>query len=195
MRTRLLLIPLSLIVLFAGCALSPQRVALYPAANIEATPIGHNQPLVVVAEDLRENKVIGTRGGIYADTSLIRASNRVAKELAAEVRRYLQGSGFNTLNANASAARLAVQLVRLDYTPAKGYVVNRVVVAATLRAELTRVDGSVYTRTYSSQITFEQPITPTAERNQEMLTEVLNRSLNKLLHDALLLQQLQALTL
>src|SRR5699024_4786598 len=93
------LIPLVCLTFLSACALSPQRVTLTPSVNhVEQNSIGHNQPLRVVGKDWRDNTVIGSRGGIYADTSLIRASNDVADLIADKVRHNLQSRGFNTLN-------------------------------------------------------------------------------------------------
>src|SRR3546814_13973892 len=74
-------------VLLAGCALSPQQVELLPqVAPAVASNVGKNLPVTVVGNDKRASAVIGSRGSIYAETSLIRASNKVAGELAALVR-------------------------------------------------------------------------------------------------------------
>lgn len=179
--------------LLAGCALSPQQVELLPqVAPVTAGNVGNNLPLKVVGNDKRQSDVIGSRGSIYAETSLIRASNPVAEVLATLVRNSLQSRGFNTLNAPADAPQLAVNLQSLNYTPASGYVVNKVIVDASVEAVLAQGDGGSFTRTYTSSVTFEQPLTPNAERNQAMLDEVLARCINQLLDDPLLLEKLQA---
>lgn len=180
--------------LLSACALSPQQVALTPTLQAgQPVASGRNQALRVVGNDKRESAVIGSRGGLYGQTSLIRATNDVAAEMATLVRNHFQSRGFNTLNAPGNAPELAVNLVTLGYTPAEGYVINRVVVDASIQAVLTRGTGDAFTRTYTSSVTFEQPVTPTAERNQTMLNEVLSRCLNQLTQDGLLLEKLQEL--
>jgi uncharacterized lipoprotein len=177
--------------LLGACALSPQEVALHPVATIGVTQnIGHNKPLLVVGKDVRKSVVIGTRGSTYAETSLIRASNKVAEDLASQVRQNLQSRGFNTFNAPSGSPELQVQLVSLDYTPASGYIINRILVDASIQALLKKADGSTFTRLFSSSITFRQPWTPSADKNQAMLNDVLSRCLTKLLEDPLLMEQL-----
>lgn len=177
----------------AGCALSPQQVELLPqVAAVASANVGNNLPIRVVANDKRASDVIGSRGSIYAETSLIRASNNVPEALAQLVRDHLQARGFNTLNAAADAPQLAINLVKLNYTPASGYVVNKVIVDATLDAVLAQGDGNSFTRAYTSSVTFKQPLTPNAERNQAMLDDVLARCLKQLISDPLLLEKLQA---
>lgn len=182
-----------LALLLGACAMSPQQVELLPqAAPVTAGNVGNNLPLRVQGNDKRASTVIGSRGGLYADSSLISASNDVPAALAQQVRNSLQSRGFNTLNAPSDAPQLAINLTALNYAPASGYVINKVVVDAALEAVLTQGDGNSFTRTYTSNVTFKQPTTPSPERNQSMLDDVLTRCLNQLLADPLLLEKLQA---
>lgn len=194
MKKGMQLLGVVLLGVLAGCALSPQQVELHPTLQTDqAGVLGRNQALRVTGNDQRESPVIGSRGGLYDNTSLIRATNDVAGNLAALVRNHLQSRGFNTLNASSGAPELAINLVALSYTPAEGYVINRVVVAASIQAVLTGPASDSFSRTYTSSVTFEQPISPTAERNQAMLDEVLSRCVAQLAKDSLLLDKLQDL--
>lgn len=182
-------------VLFAGmlsaCALSPQQVNLTP--KITATSdanIGHNHPVQVRGSDLRDSNVVGSRGGIYADTSLIRTADNVAEKLAGLVRGNLQSRGFNSFNAPADAPQLVIELTKLQYLPASGYIINRVKVAASLQARVITARGEIFKQVYNSDITFKQPITPSAAKNQAMLDQVLTRCVKQLLADPRLLQTL-----
>lgn len=185
------LVPVLFLSLLSACALSPQQVSLTPEVTVSAQQnIGRNHPVQVRGKDLRESDVVGSRGGIYADTSLIRTQGGVAKKLASLVRGNLQSRGFNSFNAAATAPQLVIELTKLQYLPASGYLVNRVEVAASLQARVMTAGGEIFKQIYNSEITFKQPITPTAAKNQEMLDQVLTRCINQLLADPQLLQTL-----
>lgn len=180
-----------LVGLVSACALSPQLVDIAPElATGEQSNIGNNQSLLILAEDARPDRVVGSRGGVYADKSQILTGNDVAASLASQVKTHLQARGFNTLNPSDQAQQLGVKLVALGYEPSEGSVVNQVVVSATLEAVAPKREGGEYTRSYTSSITYDQPFTPTASKNEQMLNAVVARCLEKLLMDEALLAQL-----
>ena len=55
----------------AGCAHSPQHLSLQPMVTAQLNPIGQGQPVVVRVVDGRSSPVLGTRGGLYPETSAI----------------------------------------------------------------------------------------------------------------------------
>jgi len=101
---------LALSATFAGCALSPQMIDVKPVADVEATNVGQNQPVQVLAVDSRDQEAFGTRGGV------------------------------NAFNPGENATRLEVRLEQLDYVPEEGSVVNEVTLTLTLLAEASRGD-------------------------------------------------------
>ena len=54
-----------------GCALSPQQLDPQPVLKGPLTAVGHGQPVVVKVVDGRPGPSLGTRGGLYADTSTL----------------------------------------------------------------------------------------------------------------------------
>lgn len=173
-----------LMVAFAvtGCALSPQTVQFDPAPEIQALDVGGDAPVLVTVKDGRERDVIGTRGGVYADTSLLRSTGDLEEIIQGALQRGLRDQGFRPFDANEDATRLSVELTELSYIPEDSSVVNRIRVAAELRVRAERPDVS-YTGRYRSSTTHDRPFTPSARRNEEMLNEVLERSLSRLLAD------------
>lgn len=181
-----ILTAITLAALLAGCALSPQKITIEPAAEIEDANIGANTPVQVSASDLRDSEAFGSRGGVYPETSLIRPENNLVESLRAEVARGLQSQGFNAYNPGEDATRLEVQIEEFSYIPEEGSVVKKVEVTAVLKAVAER-GNTTHTGRYQSKVTHQQPITPSASRNAEILNDVLNRSLNRLLADEELL--------
>src|SRR3990167_6512366 len=54
-----------------GCAHSPQQLSPQPKLNSPLTAVGQGQPVVVRVADGRPSPVLGTRGGLYPETSAI----------------------------------------------------------------------------------------------------------------------------
>ena len=168
--------------LATGCALSPQQIEVAPKPEVEAANLGHNRSVEVIAVDSRGQKAFGSRGGVYKDTALVQPSNDVRAALADSVRKGLQSLGFNAFNPGPDATTLEVRLEKLDYIPEEGSVVNRVNLDLTLLAEARRGD-TTHTGTYNSSVEHKLPFTPSAARNQEMVNQILSRSIERLLND------------
>ena len=173
---------LALTATFAGCALSPQVIDVKPVADVDATNIGRNQPVQVLAVDSREQEAFGTRGGVYKETSLVQPANDVKAAVEEAVRQGLQQQGFNAFNPGENATRLEVRLEQLDYVPEEGSVINQVTLTLTLLAEASRGDV-IHTGTYKSSVEHDLPLTPSASRNQQMVNDILSGAINRLLKD------------
>lgn len=173
---------LSLSAAFAGCALSPQSIDIQPVASVKSTNIGQNQPVQVLAVDSRDQLAFGTRGGVYKETSLVQPANDVKTAIEGAVRQGLQEQGFNAFNPSAEATRLEVRLEQLDYVPEQGSVVNTVTISLMLIGEASRPEAS-YTGTYKSSIKHDLPMTPSANRNQEMINDILSAAITRMLED------------
>ena len=167
---------------FTGCALSPQSIDVQPAADVETTNLGQNRAVQVYAIDSRDQAAFGTRGGVYKETSLVQPANDVKTAIADAVRQGLQKQGYNAFNPGPDATRLEVRLERLDYVPEEGSVVNSVDLSLTLMGVASRSEVS-YTGTYKSGVTHELPLTPSANRNQEMINEILSGAITRMLED------------
>ncbi|MCK0155235.1 YajG family lipoprotein [Alcanivorax sp. S6407] len=173
---------LTLSAAFTGCALSPQSITVQPAAKVQTTNIGQNQPVMVLAVDSRDQLAFGTRGGVYKETSLVQPANDVKTAIEEAVRQGLQKQGFNAFNPGTDATSLEVRLEQLDYVPEQGSVVNSVTISLVLVGEASRPDVG-YTGTYKSSIKHDLPITPSANRNQEMINEILSAAITRMLED------------
>ena len=173
---------LALAATFAGCALSPQVIDVKPVADVDATNIGRNQPVQVLAVASREQEAFGPRGGVYKDTALVRPAKDVKSASEDAVKKGLQTQGFNAFNPGDDATRLEVRLEQLDYVPEEGSVINQVTLTLTLLAEASRGDV-IHTGTYKSSVEHDLPLTPSASRNQQMVNDILSGAINRLLKD------------
>jgi uncharacterized lipoprotein len=171
----------------SACALSPQMIDIVPKPEVVTRNAGNNEAVRVSTMDQRSSPAFGTRGGIYGNTSLIRAGNDMPGAITLAVRQGLQQQGFNAYNPGGQASDLDVRIVEFSYVPEEGSVVNRVEVKAELHAVARNQRGDEFRGIYRAGNTYEQPLTPTASRNQMMLNEVLDRALRQLLADDKLL--------
>jgi uncharacterized lipoprotein len=184
--TRILFVAITIVTLQA-CALSPQMVELKPRAEVTARNVGNNKAVVVSGSDQRDGEAFGTRGGIYGNTSLIRPANDVMQSIISAAQKGLQSQGFNAYTAVEGATAIDVRLKELSYVPEKGSIVNSVEVKAVLEAAARNAAGDEYIGTYRAGNVYQQPLTPSAERNEIMINEVLNRALKQMLVDPKLL--------
>lgn len=171
----------------SACALSPQAIDVIPKPEVASRNIGNNAAVRVSTSDQRARPEFGTRGGVYGETSLLRADNDMPGAITLALRQGLQQQGFNAYNPAAGAAELEVRIIEFSYIPEDGSVVNRVDVQTELQALARNDRGDEFRGVYRAGNVYEQPLTPSAKRNKMMLNEVLNRALVKLLADDQLL--------
>lgn len=176
-----------LVTSLSACALSPQMIDIVPKPETVTRNAGNNEPVSITTTDQRNSPAFGTRGGVYGDTSLIRPANDMPGAITLAVRQGLQQQGFNAYNPGAGSSELEVRVVEFSYVPEEGSVVNRVEVKTELHALARNNRGDEFRGVYRAGNTYEQPLTPSAKRNQMMLNEVLDRALRQLLADDKLL--------
>ena len=86
MKPLLIALYLSLSVLVAGCAVSPQTITIVPQTNLSGPFYGQGRTLTIEVEDRRASSVLGSRGGVYESSSVITIANDInaALRLAAQ---------------------------------------------------------------------------------------------------------------
>lgn len=169
--------------LLAGCGgLSPQRIDVQPSLSRGESNLGNNSAVNLTVVDQRSSNDFGTRGGFYRDTALIQPANDVAASLGEALKRALQERGYNAYNPGENSTALEVRLVELRYVPEAGTVVNRVDITGVIDVRASQGERS-YSNSYRHGNTYEQPLTPSASRNEIMINEVTTALLERLLAD------------
>ena len=74
-----------LAVVLAGCAHSPQQLNVKPGVTPPLSQVARQQPVVVPVQDSRSSPVLGTRGGLYPDTSNLTINPRAIEHVRQEV--------------------------------------------------------------------------------------------------------------
>ena len=98
-----------------GCAHSPQQLNVQPQINKPLNSVARQQPVVVTVQDVRQSKILGTRGGIYPDSSSITLSDNTINAVRQQVEQGVRQLGFNvvpegTPNANHRGAQYEQEL-------------------------------------------------------------------------------------
>ncbi|WP_339486368.1 YajG family lipoprotein [Pseudomonas sp. EL_65y_Pfl2_R95] len=168
----------------AGCALSPQQLNPDPKLTGPLTAVGHGQPVVVRVVDGRPSPVLGTRGGLYPETSSISVSaNSIVPKLQTQAEAAVRLLGF-TPTANAvNAPTLTLTLAELKFqSPKDNMFVNESDIGATIRAEVQN-SSRRYTGRYGASLNQRSGTAPNQETNTKLVTDVLSDALTRAFKD------------
>ena len=174
-----------MVLLFSACALSPQTVRMQPALDVAQMPQrAQGATIALSVGDVRDSKVVGYRGGVYA-TASISADAGMETAVRSELARALGQLGYQVVERGAKAAiALEVEIAEL------GYSVTEDRVTRTVAAVRGRATSGAITRTgeYRDRRTKEMLKAPSEAENETLLNEVLSASLQRLVADPDLLK-------
>jgi uncharacterized lipoprotein len=167
-----------------GCAHSPQQLSPQPKLNAQLAPVGHGQPVVVRVVDGRPGPTLGTRGGMYPETSSISvSSNDIVPKLQAQAEAAVRLLGF-TPTSGGNAPQLTVTLADLKYqSPKEGLYVTEATISSTFRAEV-RNNGRSYSGRYAASLDQRFGMAPNQETNTKLVGDVLSDALTRVFQDA-----------
>ena len=170
------------VVLLSACAYSPQQIAINPQVTLDGEVYGQGRVVHVLVEDQRQQKVIGTRGGAYPDTSVITLSNDIKQAVAATVQQGLQQQGFVVDTSQVPTATVKVIVDTLNYENDKEAITAKVNLSSILRLEVSVAD-KIHRGQYKSTSAHQLVVSPSAEKNERLINEVLAQTLQRLLLD------------
>ena len=173
----------SLFVLLAGCAYSPQMVTVTPQIALETGMPGQGRMIRVSAVDHRKNPVLGTLGGIYGDSSSIGLANDVEQALLASVSDALMRLGFVADPSYQGDLRLAVSLDELVYSCPDNVYSNKVDMRTVVSIEASRA-GSTYRNSYRSKAEKRFVGHPDQAENQQQINTMLSDTLTRVFKDS-----------
>jgi uncharacterized lipoprotein len=168
----------------AGCALSPQQLDPQPKINAQINPIGQGQPVMVRVVDGRPSAVLGTRGGLYADTSNISVqSTAVVPRLQAETEAAVRLLGFTPSAGATNVPQLTLTLSDLKYqSPKESNYVTEANISATFQADVQN-SARHYTGRYSASMNQRFGMAPNQETNTKLVSQVLSDALSRVFKD------------
>jgi len=167
-----------------GCAHSPQQLDPNPKLNGSINPVGQGQPVVVRVVDGRPSPTLGTRGGLYPETSaVIVPGAKVLPKLQAQTEAAVRLLGF-TPSANAyNAQQLTLTLSELKYqSPKEGLYVTEANVGATLKIEVQNA-GKRYNGRYGASLNQRFGMAPNEQTNTKLVSDVLSDALTRVFRD------------
>lgn len=176
------LIALLIFSLLASCAYSPQQITIKPVIATDGDNYGSGRPVMVSVEDGRTTKELGSRGGVYKDTSLITISNSITEAIGRAAQARLATQGFNINSSAADAASVKIIIEELSYDTPEQSVGKKVMLKAVLSVEAT-AGGESYTGRYRSNSERQTVVTPTMARNEKMINDLLSDTLLRLFSD------------
>ncbi len=162
-----------------GCAHSPQ-----PKLTTQLNPVGRGQPVVVRVVDGRPSQSLGTRGGMYPETSTISVSgNDVVPKLQAQAEAAVRLLGFTPTQGGSNAPQLTVTLAELKYqSPKDKMYVTEATIGATFRADVSNANRR-YSGRYGASLDQRFGMAPNQETNTKLVGDVLSDALTRLFKD------------
>ncbi|MEX2353169.1 MAG: YajG family lipoprotein [Gammaproteobacteria bacterium] len=174
------------IALLAACALSPQTVTLSPVLTLSPGEApGRLNTLAITVNDSRTDNVIGARGGVYRETSLITSSPDMPRSLQLRISEAFRDLGYNVVSNNADAD-LSINIAELKYTASGSNTITAVETTAAIRVKC-RNDN--YRMNNDYRITDKQEVlkAPSVSRNSEIINATLSSALQRMFDDEKLL--------
>ena len=167
-----------------GCAHSPQQLSPQPKLNSPLTAVGQGQPVVVRVADGRPSPVLGTRGGLYPETSAITVQReQILPKLQAQAEAAVRLLGFTPTNNAPNAPQLTVTLAELKYqSPKEGLYVTEAAIGATFKSDVT-AGTRRYSGRYGASLNQRFGMSPNQETNTKLVSDVLSDALTRLFKD------------
>lgn len=166
-----------------GCALSPQQLSPQPKLTGQLTPYGQGQPVVVRVADGRPSPVLGTRGGLYADTSSISVQSQdILPRLQAEAEAAVRLLGFTPSPNAYNAPQLTLTLADLKYQSPKETYVTEANISASFRVDVQN-SSRRYSGKYGASLNQRFGTAPNEQTNTKLVSDVLSDALTRAFKD------------
>lgn len=185
MLPRLLFGPIAVLALaLAGCAHSPQQLDPTPRLTSEISPVGQGQQVAVRIVDGRSSPTLGTRGGLYPETSaVIVPGAKLLPKLQAQAEAAVRLLGFTPSPNAFNAPQLTLTLADLKYqSPKEGLYVTEANIGATFRVEVQN-GGRRYTGRYGATLNQRFGMAPNEQTNTKLVSDVLSDALTRVFKD------------
>lgn len=172
------------LLILAGCQ-NPQYLQVEPKLTQNVPRVGNGQSVTVNVVDGRESDVLGTRDGVAMSTSTITVeAYTLIPQLQAQAEAALQQMGFSPTTQSAEGRpSLTLTLTQLDYQESDAQLIlDEAFLIARMRAVVEN-QNTTYTGKYTSKRTQSYALTPDAEKNTKMVSELLSDALNRTFSD------------
>ncbi|MBC9251906.1 hypothetical protein A9179_16670 [Pseudomonas alcaligenes] len=167
-----------------GCAHSPQQLRPQPRITVQLAAVGQGQPVVVRVVDGRQSPVLGTRGGLYPETSAISVQGQdILPRLQTEAEAAVRLLGFTPTQNAYNAPQLTLTLADLKYqSPKDGSYVTEADISASFRADVQNSNRR-YSGRYGASLNQRFGMAPNQETNTKLVGDVLGDALTRVFKD------------
>ena len=181
-----------LAIALVGCAHSPQQLNVSPNVTVPLSQVARQQPVVVTVQDSRPSPVLGTRGGLYPDSSNLTISPQTVPHVRQQVEQALGKLGFQVVPAGTpNANSLVVSLADLSYvSPKEGVYVTQADIGAVFAAEVRSMNQR-YNGRYSASAQHRFGYAPNQATNTRLVSEVMSDALSRIFKDPEIIRILQ----
>ncbi|GMQ75937.1 MAG: YajG family lipoprotein [Gammaproteobacteria bacterium] len=165
-----------------SCARSPQVVTLSPALTGPPGKIAVPRTVELSVRDDRSSKVIGSRGGLYAETSTITTEGDITAGLTELLAEKLEQQGYTVVSPGSGGeVKLSVELQKLTYEMG-GSVLTEINLSSSVGVTATR-GGETLSSRYETNHRQEFATVPNEEKNSELINMVVGKTLDEMLGD------------
>src|SRR6218665_2200776 len=167
-----------------GCAHSPQQLSPQPKLTSTLTPVGQGQPVVVRVVDGRPSPVLGTRGGLYPETSAVSVAGAdIVPKLQVQAEAAVRLLGFTPSPGALNAPQITLTLAELKYqSPKEGLYVTEATIGATFRADVQNANRR-YSGRYGASLEQKFGMAPNQDTNTKLVSDVLSDALTRTFKD------------
>ncbi|HYQ37343.1 MAG TPA: YajG family lipoprotein [Pseudomonas sp.] len=167
-----------------GCAHSPQQLTVQPVVTAQLAPIGQGQPVLVKVVDGRSSPVLGTRGGLYPETSTISVdSQSLVTRLQGQAEAAVRLLGFTPTPNAYGAPQLTLTVTDMKYvSPKDGSYVTEANISANIRADVQN-SARRYSGRYGASLDQRFGMAPNQETNSKLVSDVLSDALTRVFKD------------
>lgn len=165
-----------------GCARSPQVVVLSPSLAGPPGKIAAPRTLELSVRDDRASKVIGSRGGLYAETSTITTENDIGPGLRKLLAEKLEQQGYTVVpSGSGGQVKLEIELQKLTYHTG-GSMLTEIKISSSVGVTCTK-GGETLTSRFETHHRQEFATAPDEAENAALINMVLGRTLDQVLSD------------
>ena len=166
----------------ASCARSPQVVIISPQLADSPRKIAEQRPVELVVRDERGSNIIGSRGGVDAETATISTQDNISPGLTELIGEKLEQQGYVVVPPGSDGdIELTIELQELTYDTG-GSVLTEVKLSSSVGVTCKKGNETLTSR-YTTNHTEEFATAPDAEDNNELVNMVVGKSLDAMLTD------------
>ncbi|MBW2940089.1 YajG family lipoprotein [Zhongshania aquimaris] len=177
--------------LITACAQSPQAIKVAPEFPAPTQANGSDSPVHIRVSDKRADKVLGSRGGTYRDTSVITLASDLSLPVEKALSSYMAAMGYDVDSLNPNTTDLHVIFTSLVYDhPKEGGVGYDMDMLATVEVEARR-GNEHYEGRYRVKRNQKFFNAPSNSHNSKMVNELVVEVLSSMFSDPRLVAFLQ----